>query len=106
MSAVYREAESSGLFAQGDIKVRLKAFKHFKLAEGKSSFLYVFAYIMEGRTDEQKAALSKAIIERLTALLNGVSFIAMNVTDFDKSSYCNKSIINPDNLTKDRHFDL
>src|SRR6186713_3091489 len=58
MDAVYQEAESTKLFADGDIKVRIKPYTHYKLGEGKSSFIHIFGNILEGRTTEQKAALS------------------------------------------------
>jgi hypothetical protein len=35
MQAVYDVAEATGLFAVGDIKVRLCPYKHFKLGPGK-----------------------------------------------------------------------
>ena len=104
MQAVYDTAEATGLFAENDIKVRMHPFRYFQLAKNKKSFLHVFGYIMEGRTTEEKAGLSKAIVERLTILLPFVSFIAMNVSDFEKATYCNKSIIHPENETGDRHF--
>ena len=39
MAAVYDAADSTGLFAKGDIKVRIRPFQYFKLGEGKKDFL-------------------------------------------------------------------
>lgn len=46
---------------------------------------------MEGRTTEQKAELSKAIVTKLTQMFPHIDNIAMNVSDFEKATYCNKS---------------
>ncbi len=106
MEAVYAEADSIGLFAPNDIKVRISPFAYYKLGNEKSSFLNIFAYIMERRTTEQKANLSKIIIERLNLLLPELSILSMNITDFELATYCNKTIINPANKDRSRHFGL
>jgi 5-carboxymethyl-2-hydroxymuconate isomerase len=51
-------AEATGLFAPGDIKVRLRPFQYYKLEDNKENFIHIFAYIMDGRSTEQKANLS------------------------------------------------
>lgn len=104
MSTVYEAAEASELFAPNDIKVRIQPYALFKLAEGKNSFLHVFGYIMQGRTAEQKASLSKAVIQSLDKLLPELSILSMNVSDFEAAAYCNKSLVHPGNQTRDRHF--
>jgi 5-carboxymethyl-2-hydroxymuconate isomerase len=104
MDIVYQTAEASGLFAENDIKVRIRSYADYKLGEGKEDFLHVFAYIMEGRTSKQKADLSRKIIEALDGILPSLSILSMNVADFDRSSYCNKALIDPGNTKGDRHF--
>lgn len=104
MQAVYEVAEATGLFAKGDIKVRLNPYKYYKLGETKNDFLHIFGNIMEGRSKEQKANLSTKIIERLNQLLPDLSILSMNVRDFEMATYNNKSLINPLNTSKDRHF--
>jgi len=46
-------------------KVRLSPYKHYKPGERKKDFIRIFGYIMEGRNIEQKANLSRKIIERI-----------------------------------------
>lgn len=104
MQAVYDVAQASGLFAKGDMKVRIQPFEHCKLGEGKEDFLHVFGYIMQGRTIEQKAALSRAVITKLNDLLPALSVLSMNVSEFEKATYCNKAMLHPLNTTGDRHF--
>jgi len=104
MNTVYDAAVSTGLFAENDVKVRINCYEHYKLGEGKDSFLHIFASIMEGRTTAQKAHLSSVVIQQLAPLFNDISFLSMNVNDFEAATYCNKSLINPLNTNRDRHF--
>lgn len=106
MDAVYNVAESTGLFAANDIKVRLQPYQYYRLGEGKKNFLHVFGYIMQGRNTEQKAALSKQMTIRLTELLPEISFLSVNISEFETATYSNKALINPENTDHDRHFGL
>jgi len=106
MDAVYETADATGLFAPNDIKVRLQPYQYYRLGTGKKNFLHVFGYIMEGRTTEQKAHLSRQISTRLSELLTDVSFLSVNINDFKAATYSNKALINPENIDKDRHFGL
>jgi len=94
MLSVYAAAESTGLFATsgvGGIKVRLRPYKHFTNAH--EHFVHVFANIMEGRTLEQKKALSEKVVRTLKQLLPGVDIISMNIREFEKATYCNARMI-------------
>jgi 5-carboxymethyl-2-hydroxymuconate isomerase len=93
MQAVYDEAEATGLFADGDIKVRINPFRHYKSGPGKNAFIHIFGNIMEGRNTEQKAALSNAVISSLTRMFPDVPIISMNIQDFEKATYCNRYLI-------------
>jgi 5-carboxymethyl-2-hydroxymuconate isomerase len=104
MQAVYDVAEASGLFANGDIKVRISPYKYYKLGNGKKDFLHIFGNIMEGRSVEQKKILSRKIIERLNQMFPEIPILSVNIDEFEKATYCNKSLINPNNTTGDRHF--
>ena len=106
MSVVYRAAEASTLFVKNDIKVRVHSYNQYQLGEGKDSFLHVFAYIMQGRTTEQKAALSKLIVENLNNLLPAIGILSVNISDFEQATYCNKAMIDPANKSGSRHFGL
>jgi 5-carboxymethyl-2-hydroxymuconate isomerase len=104
MQAVYEVAEGTGLFVKGDIKVRINPYKYYKLGETKKEFIHIFGSIMEGRSREQKADLSKKMIERLNQLFPEIAILSMNVSEFEKDTYNNKSLINPLNTSNDRHF--
>lgn len=106
INIVYEAADATGLFAPNDIKVRLKPYEYYRLGDQKKDFLHVFGHIMEGRNTEQKAELSKQICTQLTGLLPDISFLSVNINDFEKATYCNKALIDPENKDNSRHFGL
>ena len=90
---VLETAFATGLFEKNDIKVRLNPFKYSLVQSGNSDFIHVFGNIMEGRTDDQKANLSKMIVSKLNDLFPEIPIISINIRDFEKTSYFNKSMI-------------
>ena len=96
MQCVYDTAESTTLFAKsgvGGIKVRINSFRHFITVNSQNDFIHIFAHIMEGRTVEQKKDLSKKITAGLSLMFPQVPVISINIQDFEKETYCNKSMI-------------
>ncbi len=93
IAQIHDVAASSGLFVESEIKVRINAFKRYSVGNAKEGFIHVFAHIMEGRTDQQKAELSKHMVCRLAELFPLVPNIAMNISDFEKNGYCNRNAI-------------
>jgi 5-carboxymethyl-2-hydroxymuconate isomerase len=61
---------------------------------------------MEGRSTEQRANLSKRMIERLNQMFPDISILSINISEFEKATYTNKALIHPLNTTRDRHFDI
>ena len=96
MRSVYAAAESTGLFASsgvGGIKVRLRPYRYFTNVDAQVHFVHVFANIMEGRTREQKKALSEKVVRALKELLPAVEIVSMNVREFEKATYCNAPMV-------------
>lgn len=93
LQEVFETAFETGLFERNDIKVRLNPYKHSLVQGGDSDFIHVFGNIMEGRTDEQKANLSKMIVTKLNEMFPDVPIISINIRDFEKASYCNKTMV-------------
>lgn len=75
------------------IKVRLNPYKHSLVLGDNKDFIHVFGNIMEGRTAEQKSDLSRKIVSKLDQLFPEVPIISMNIRDFEKSSYINKTML-------------
>jgi 5-carboxymethyl-2-hydroxymuconate isomerase len=95
LNLVHETAKASGLFIRGDIKVRVNAYSNFLVDGTTTDFIHVFGHVLEGRSTEQKAALSQSIVKVLVALLPDVTFIAMNVSEFEKATYCNRDMMTP-----------
>ncbi|MCT4624167.1 MAG: 5-carboxymethyl-2-hydroxymuconate Delta-isomerase [Schleiferiaceae bacterium] len=89
---VYNTAESTGLFAKGDIKVRINPFEHYIVGNTDDDFIHIFGNIMEGRTVAQKKNLSEKIVRELKSMFPDVPIISINIRDFEKATYCNKSM--------------
>ena len=99
-------SRSNRTFVENDIKVRINPYKYYKLGKGKNGFLHIFGNIMEGRSIEQRENLSRKIIERLHQMFPEISILSINIREFEKATYCNKSLINPLNTKGDRHFQV
>ena len=93
IETVFETAFATGLFSRNDIKVRLNPFKHSLVLGADEDFIHVFGNIMDGRTPEQKANLSKVLVTKLNELFPKVPIISMNIRDFTKEAYCNKTMV-------------
>lgn len=93
MNTVFEAAKASGLFQPEDIKVRIRPFCYSLGTFSPSEFIHVFGNIMEGRTAEQKNALSEKIVGELNQLFPELNIISMNIRDFEKQGYFNKKMI-------------
>lgn len=90
---VHDTAESTDLFDKGDIKVRINPFEYYNIGNTKDDFIHIFANIMEGRTVFQKKNLSERIVTELKSMFPDVPIISINIRDFEKATYCNKSMV-------------
>ncbi len=90
---VFDAALSTDLFIASEIKVRINPFSYYNNGNTLDDFIHVFSYIMEGRNTDQKAKLSKAIVTKLNEILAEVPVISINIKDFEKASYFNKTMI-------------
>ncbi len=93
LQEVYNTADESGLFTVGDVKVRLNPYKNYIVGGKQDSFIHVFAFIMEGRTTEEKFDLSKKVVAKLKFMFPTIPIISINISDFEKATYCNKTMV-------------
>ena len=92
---VHISAISTKLFHKNDVKVRANFFEEYSTVDKQEDFIHVFANIMEGRTIEQKANLSKTIVKDLALMFPLVPHIGTNVIEFKKATYFNKNMLDP-----------
>ncbi|MDP5191524.1 5-carboxymethyl-2-hydroxymuconate Delta-isomerase [Rheinheimera baltica] len=90
---IYLVAVASDLFDSGDIKVRVNPYSKYIVGGKRELFIHVFSSIMQGRTIEQRAQLSHSVVEKLVALFPHVPNIAMNISEFEKATYCNRGML-------------
>ena len=90
---IHIAANSTGLFDEGDIKVRLNPFVKFSVGNEREDFIHVFAHMMQGRTTKQKADLSQIIVAKLVSLFPDTPNIAINISDFEKATYRNRAML-------------
>lgn len=92
LARLHHAANSTGLFEEPDIKVRIRPFPVYAVGGGKEDFIHVFSYIMEGRTIEQRADLSKRIVSALVDMFPTVHRIATNVAEFERATYLHRDM--------------
>jgi 5-carboxymethyl-2-hydroxymuconate isomerase len=93
MQTVFEAANGTGLFQSTDIKVRINPFQYYTVGNETNDFIHIFGNIMEGRNTAQKANLSKQIILALKPLFPNIPILSINIRDFEKASYCNKTMV-------------
>ncbi|WP_404338668.1 5-carboxymethyl-2-hydroxymuconate Delta-isomerase [Pseudoalteromonas mariniglutinosa] len=72
---LHQVANATGLFVEANIKVRVNPFTSYLVGNKQTDFIHVFANIMQGRSTQQKAALSTAIVTKLSEMFPAVGNI-------------------------------
>ncbi len=93
ITRLHRVVNASGLFTESDIKVRVHPFAIHSTGGGREDFIHTFAWIMQGRSIEQRAALSKAIVSELSAMFPQLPRIAANIAEFERATYFNRAML-------------
>lgn len=93
LDRLHRTVSSTGLFDESDIKIRLHPFDAYAAGGRREDFIHVFAWIMQGRSVEQRAALSKAVVGELAGMFPQIPRIAMNVAEFEQATYFNRAMM-------------
>jgi 5-carboxymethyl-2-hydroxymuconate isomerase len=87
MEAVHLGALDSGLFPEYDIKTRAIAFAQHRTGQTQDSFVHVALHLLDGRSDEQKVALSEGVLARIEPLLPRVVSVGVEICDMHRASY-------------------
>ena len=90
---IHSVALDTGLFIEREIKIRINPFNTYLVGNTNEEFIHVFAHIMQGRTTIQKKNLSKQVVAKLTMMFPCIENIAMNIAEFEKSTYCNRAML-------------
>lgn len=87
VDAVYKAAFQSGLFEGPDIKTRASAFAVYQTGAQVLDFVHVTVRLLAGRTEAQKAQLSKLILDALLTLKLSNTSLTVEVVDMERASY-------------------
>jgi len=92
MQAVFAEAKASGLFPSSIIKVRIIPFEHSIVDGTDQDLVHIVAWIMGGRTTEQKKDLADRIVAELGTSFPELPTISIDVRDIDPPTYSNREL--------------
>ena len=70
-----------------DIKVRLLPYTHILAGDGRTSFLHVTVYLLDGRPDALKEMLSIALRDDLDKQFPNIQSISIDVRDMNRACY-------------------
>ena len=93
LARLHRAVDASGLFDEADIKVKVNPFAVHAVGGGREDFIHVFSHIMQGRSIEQRADLSRRIVGALVDMFPSVQRIATNIAEFEKATYFNRDML-------------
>ncbi|EZH77469.1 MAG: 5-carboxymethyl-2-hydroxymuconate isomerase [Pseudomonas sp.] len=87
---VHDQAAESGLFQPGEVKVRLSLYEHHCVGGEPGSFVHLIFYVLAGRSDDDKRALSRRIVRALVQRLPQVPAISLDVRDIRREVFSNR----------------
>ena len=87
VDAAHHGAMSSELFPEYDIKTRATGYHDHRTGTTRDSFVHVTVRLLDGRSDEQKAMLSEAVLGRIEPLLPTVTSVGVEIVDMHRASY-------------------
>ena len=87
VDAAHDGAMASDLFPEYDIKTRAIGYRHHRTGQTRDSFLHVTVHLLDGRSDDQKAMLSEAVLGRIEPLLPRVASVGVEILDMHRASY-------------------
>ena len=92
LDAVHNAAVATGLFDEGNIKVRAIPLVHYRFGKGRDPFIHAQVRIQMGRNHAQKKGLSNALLQTLREQGWPVSMITVEVIEMDTTSYAKYSV--------------
>ncbi|MGE0623224.1 MAG: 5-carboxymethyl-2-hydroxymuconate Delta-isomerase [Pseudomonadales bacterium] len=93
ISCVYEQALASTLFSKSIIKVRVLPFEYSFVQGSDQDFIHIVAWIMGGRTDDQKAELAESIVKSLKAMFPDLPTLSIDVRDINPTTYTNREMV-------------
>ena len=87
MHALHETAAATGVMQAADIKIRAIGIADYLVAGKRDGFCHVTVSMLQGRTAEQKVALSEALRATLAGLLPETKSLSVDIRDMDAVAY-------------------
>lgn len=87
LQALHDAAAATGVMQAGDIKIRATPYADYLVAGKRDSFCHITVSMLEGRTPEQKVAVSEALRAVMAKLLPQTKSLSVDVRDMDAVAY-------------------
>ena len=91
LDAIHNAAVATGLFDEGNIKVRAIPLVHYRFGKGQDPFMHAQLRIQMGRNQDQKKALSHAVLNALRQQHWPAKMITVEVVEMDTLTYAKYS---------------
>jgi 5-carboxymethyl-2-hydroxymuconate isomerase len=87
IDCAFESIVQADLFDPKAIKVRAKAYKYYKSGLERNEFIHISIRILQGRTSEQKAALSALVQSTIVPLVGNTKSVSVEIIDMNTASY-------------------
>ena len=87
LKALFHVVVDSGLFVPDAVKARAMPYAHYQLPDGGDRFAHVAVSILGGRTEEQRAVLSRAVFNAAQAKLPSDVKLSVNIHEMERTTY-------------------
>ncbi|MBS9778200.1 MAG: 5-carboxymethyl-2-hydroxymuconate Delta-isomerase [Gammaproteobacteria bacterium] len=87
LQTVHQTVSQSSLFEPQNVRSRISAYEAFVLGAEQDNFIHITIKILQGRSDEQKAKLTKQVIDAMSTLTLSNVAISCECVDIHNASY-------------------
>ncbi|HEY8334261.1 MAG TPA: 5-carboxymethyl-2-hydroxymuconate Delta-isomerase [Tardiphaga sp.] len=87
MLALHDAAAATGVVQAADLKIRAMPYGDYLVAGKRDGFCHVTVSMLEGRTAEQKVAVSEALRAAMVRLLPETKSLSVDIRDMDAVAY-------------------
>ena len=87
LSDVHQAVMDTELFTVDNLKTRAIPVHHYLIGQSQSGFVHTQLRIHPGRSQEQKSALTKAVLNAKKTWIHSPCVMTVEVMDIDKSTY-------------------
>lgn len=87
LEQLHHTVVASGLFEEGNIRLRTQPFIHYRLGGALEPYIHVQLRIHSGRTSEQKGDLSRRVLDAVRQQGWPVKTITVEVVEMVRDSY-------------------